>query len=56
MGIGRRTFIKGLGAGIAGVGTAGLSSPRNLEAKEPVVKKEFLGVLVDTTQIGRAHV
>ena len=50
MGIDRRTFLKGLGAGIAGVGPAGLLSPRHLEAKEPVAKKEFMGVLVDTTR------
>jgi formate dehydrogenase iron-sulfur subunit len=50
MGINRRTFLKGLGAGIVGVGPAGLLSPRNLEAKEPAAKKEFMGVLVDTTR------
>jgi formate dehydrogenase iron-sulfur subunit len=53
MGIDRRTFLKGLGVGIAGVGPGCLLSPGRLAA-EPAgagsANKEFMGVLVDTTK------
>jgi formate dehydrogenase iron-sulfur subunit len=51
MGIDRRTFLKGLGAGIAGVGPGCLLSPKRLEAGSGApTKGEFMGVLVDTTK------
>jgi len=46
MGIDRRTFLKGLGAGIAG---SSLLAGR-LEAAGAPANKEFMGVLVDTTR------
>src|SRR5450759_5158910 len=50
MGMDRRTFLKGLGTGIA-VAAPGCSLlPCRLEAKEVVASKEFMGVLVDTTR------
>jgi Fe-S-cluster-containing dehydrogenase component len=42
----RRTFLKSLGAGIAGITGAKLFNPRKLHADE----KEFFGVLCDTTR------
>lgn len=50
MGIDRRTFLKGLGAGIAGVGSAGSLLPGRVEAGGTPSGKEFMGVLVDTTR------
>jgi Fe-S-cluster-containing dehydrogenase component len=50
MGIDRRTFLKGLGAGIAGVAPGCFLLPGNLGAKQVVASKEFKGVLVDTTR------
>jgi formate dehydrogenase iron-sulfur subunit len=46
MGIDRRTFLKGLGAGIAGSSLL----PGMVEAGEAPANKEFMGVLVDTTR------
>lgn len=51
MGIDRRTFLKGLGAGIAGTGAAGALLPRKAKATSaPVSDREFVGILVDTTR------
>jgi formate dehydrogenase iron-sulfur subunit len=50
MGIDRRTFLKGLGVGIAGIAPASMISPGRLEAKEVTAQKEFMGVLVDTAR------
>jgi Fe-S-cluster-containing dehydrogenase component len=50
MGIDRRTFLKGLGTGIAGVAPGSLLLPSKLGAKEPAANEEFMGVLVDTTR------
>jgi len=50
MGIDRRTFLKGLGAGIAGVTPGCFMLPGKAGAKEVSAKKEFKGVLVDTTR------
>lgn len=50
MGIDRRTFLKGLGVGIAGA-TQGVSLlPGRAEASVVPGNKEFLGILVDTTR------
>lgn len=46
MGINRRTFLKGLGTGIAGCSLL----PGRLEAVKAPANKEFMGVLVDTTR------
>ena len=48
MGIDRRTFLKGLGTGIAGVASGSLLMPSGLEAGEMAANREFMGVLVDT--------
>ncbi len=50
MGIDRRAFLKGMGAGIAGVSAAGALMPVKAEASAPVSDKEFNGILVDTTR------
>jgi formate dehydrogenase iron-sulfur subunit len=51
MGIDRRTFLKGLGTGIAGVAPCGFLLPGRLEASEVAASKtEFMGVLVDTVR------
>jgi formate dehydrogenase iron-sulfur subunit len=50
MGMDRRTFLKGLGTGIAVAGPGSSLLPGRLEAKEVVASKEFMGVLVDTTR------
>jgi formate dehydrogenase iron-sulfur subunit len=50
MGIDRRTFLKGLGAGIAVAAPGCALSPGRLEAGEVATGKEFMGVLVDTTK------
>ncbi len=56
MGIGRRVFLKGLGAGIAGVTSGSILTPDKLGATESAGSKEiagseeFMGVLIDTTR------
>ena len=52
MGINRRTFLKGLGVGAAGLAPGCLLSPRKGHAREAAAAetKEFVGVLVDTTR------
>jgi Fe-S-cluster-containing dehydrogenase component len=50
MGIDRRTFLKGLGTGIAGVAPGSFLLPGRLEANEVNATKEFMGVLVDTVR------
>ena len=52
MGIDRRTFLKRLGVGVAGIAPGSLLSPGKVQAKEaaPGGTKEFMGVLVDTTR------
>lgn len=55
MGINRRSFLKVLGAGIAGGGIAGAASgnivaPAKQMPAETGAPKEFLGILVDTTR------
>jgi Fe-S-cluster-containing dehydrogenase component len=50
MGIDRRTFLKGLGAGIAGIAPVSSLLPGRVEATEAPANKEFMGVLVDTTR------
>lgn len=50
MGMDRRTFLKGLGTGIAVAAPGSSLFPGRLEAKEVVASKEFMGVLVDTTR------
>jgi formate dehydrogenase iron-sulfur subunit len=50
MGIDRRSFLKGLGAGIAGVAAGSSLLPGKLSAGGAPVNKEFMGVLVDTTR------
>jgi formate dehydrogenase iron-sulfur subunit len=50
MGIDRRTFLKGLGAGVALAAPGCFSLPGRLEAREIAATKEFMGVLVDTTR------
>ncbi len=50
MGIDRRTFLKGLGTGIAGIAPGSFLLPGRLEATEVNTTKEFMGVLVDTTR------
>ncbi|HLA27411.1 MAG TPA: 4Fe-4S dicluster domain-containing protein [Syntrophales bacterium] len=46
----RRTFLKGLGTGIAGVASGSFLLSDRLEAREVAGNKEFMGVLVDTTR------
>jgi formate dehydrogenase iron-sulfur subunit len=50
MGIDRRSFLKGLGVGIAGVAPGSFLLPRKLAASGIAAKQEFMGVLVDTTR------
>jgi Fe-S-cluster-containing dehydrogenase component len=50
MGIDRRTFLKGMGTGIAGVTSGCLLLPGKLKAGEVAATNEFMGVLVDTTR------
>jgi Fe-S-cluster-containing dehydrogenase component len=50
MGMDRRSFLKGLGAGIAGVAAGSSLLPGKLEAGGAPADKEFMGVLVDTTR------
>jgi formate dehydrogenase iron-sulfur subunit len=50
MGIDRRTFLKGLGTGIAASVPCSSLLTGSLEAKEVAGGKEFMGVLVDTTR------
>ena len=50
MGIDRRTFLKGLGTGIAVAVPGSSLLTGSLHAKEVVAGKEFMGVLVDTTR------
>jgi Fe-S-cluster-containing dehydrogenase component len=50
MGIDRRSFLKILGGGIAGVASANILAPGMLKAKEIAPPKQFVGVLVDTTR------
>lgn len=54
MGIDRRTFLKGLGTGIAGAAPAGAAAGSLLlpakKAGAAAAHKEFMGVLVDTTR------
>jgi len=50
MGIDRRTFLKGLGAGMAVTLPGSSLLARNLEAEDIAARKEFSGVLVDTTR------
>jgi formate dehydrogenase iron-sulfur subunit len=50
MGIDRRTFLKGLGTGLAVAAPGSFLLPGKLEAKEVPASKEFMGVLVDTTR------
>src|SRR5574340_218973 len=50
MGIDRRTFLKGVGVGIAGATSESLLSPGRLKAGEVTAVHEFKGVLVDTTR------
>lgn len=50
MGINRRVFLKGLGAGIAGAAPGCFLLPGQLGAKQPAASKEFQGVLVDTVR------
>ena len=50
MEIDRRSFLKVLGGGIAGVAAGNMLTPRPLKADEVVSPKEFVGVLVDTTR------
>ncbi|MEW6334401.1 MAG: 4Fe-4S dicluster domain-containing protein [Thermodesulfobacteriota bacterium] len=50
MGIDRRTFLKGLGVGIAGAAQGGALLPGRGEASVVPGNSEFLGILVDTTR------
>jgi formate dehydrogenase iron-sulfur subunit len=50
MGMDRRTFLKGMGTGIAAAVPGSSLLTGRLEAKEVVAGKEFMGVLVDTTR------
>lgn len=50
MGIDRRTFLKGLGVGIAGATQGSSLLPGRAEAGVVPGNKEFLGILVDTTR------
>ncbi len=50
MEIDRRNFLKGMGAGIAGVASGGILTPGMLKAEEAPEGKEFIGVLVDTSR------
>lgn len=50
MGIDRRTFLKGLGTGLAAAAPSSLLLPGKLGAREVAAGEEFMGVLVDTTR------
>ena len=50
MGIDRRSFLKVLGGGIAGVASGSILTPSLLKAEEVASLKQFVGVLVDTTR------
>ncbi|MBI4632922.1 MAG: 4Fe-4S dicluster domain-containing protein [Deltaproteobacteria bacterium] len=55
MGIDRRTFLKGLGTGVAAAAPAGVAAgslllPGKVGAKAAAENREFMGVLVDTTR------
>ena len=50
MGIDRRSFLKVLGGGIAGVASGNMLTPSLLKAEEMAPPRQFLGVLVDTTR------
>jgi Fe-S-cluster-containing dehydrogenase component len=50
MGIDRRSFLKVLGGGIAGVASGSILTPSLLKAEEGDSLKQFVGVLVDTTR------
>jgi Fe-S-cluster-containing dehydrogenase component len=50
MGIDRRSFLKVLGGGMAGVASGSILTPSLLKAEQAAPPKEFLGVLVDTTR------
>src|SRR4030042_1946443 len=50
MGIDRRTFLKGLGTGVALAAPGCFSLPGKLEAKVIAANRQFMGVLVDTTR------
>jgi len=46
----RRTFLKIIGAGVAGATTGNLLTPGKSSAEESLSGKEFYGILVDTTR------
>jgi len=46
----RRTFLKRLGIGMAGMTCGGVLAPGKLNAQEGAGEKEFLGILIDTTR------
>jgi formate dehydrogenase iron-sulfur subunit len=50
MGIDRRTFLKGVGTGIAAAVPGSSLLTGSLEAKEVAAGKEFMGILVDTVR------
>jgi formate dehydrogenase iron-sulfur subunit len=50
MGMDRRTFLKGVGTGIAAAVPGSSLLTGSLEAKEVAAGKEFMGVLVDTVR------
>ena len=50
MGIDRRSFLKVLGLGVAGVASGQMVTPSLLKAETVVPLKQFVGVLVDTTR------
>ena len=50
MGMDRRTFLKGMGTGIAAAVPGSSLLTGSLEAKEVAAGKEFMGVLVDTVR------
>jgi formate dehydrogenase iron-sulfur subunit len=50
MGMDRRTFLKGVGTGIAAAVPGSSLLTGNLEAKEVGAGKEFMGILVDTVR------
>jgi len=50
MGIDRRSFLKVLGGGIAGVASGGVLAPKTLRANVAPRPQEFQGILVDTTR------
>ena len=50
MAIDRRSFLKVLGGGMAGVASGSILTPNLLRAEEGIAPAEFVGVLVDTTR------